>query len=253
MARRNRRSRRRRTAGFLPVYKILSFVAICAAIGVALSLFFKTEQIEVSGNARYTADQVAQASGITVGDNMFLLNKYSAGESICTTLPYIESVQIRRRLPTTMEIHVNECVCPIALQQDGTCYLLGPGGKIVDEVSAAKAKDLPHITGVKLSAPMVGQLLALEENDLGNTDELLLTLLKSLHSKDMLTHTQRLDLSDSKNVVLRYMDRFDVTFPKDADVNYKLDYLRAVVERLEVNETGAIDMTEEGKASFTPA
>ena len=34
--------------------------------------------------------------------------------------------------------------------------------------------------------------------------------------------------------------------------DYKLDYLLAVVERLEVNEKGAIDMTQEGKASFIP-
>ena len=36
------------------------------------------------------------------------------------------------------------------------------------------------------------------------------------------------------------------------DFDYKLDYLMAVVERLEVNETGAIDMTQKGKASFIP-
>ena len=34
--------------------------------------------------------------------------------------------------------------------------------------------------------------------------------------------------------------------------DYKLDYLLAVVERLEVNEKGRIDMTQEDKASFIP-
>ena len=68
----------------------------------------------------------------------------------------------------------------------------------------------------------------------------------------MLSDVQSIDLSDAASVVIRYLDRFDVTFRRDADFDYKLDYLVAVVERLEVNEAGAIDMTQEGKASFIP-
>lgn len=257
MARRPRRTRKRRTNRLVPLYKLVSFVVICAAIGVALSLFFKIETISVSGNARYTPTQVTQASGIAVGDNMFLLNKYDAGEKICAELPYVESVQIRRQIPTTLTIHITECVAPVALQQDGTCYLLGSSGKIVDEVSATKIAALPRLTGIKLQDPYVGKTaarsLALVDDENGATGELALSLLRGLSAKGMLADTQRIDLSDSKNVALRYLDRFTVTFPRDADVDYKLDYLRAVVDRLEINEKGTIDMTEEGKASFTPA
>ena len=39
----------------------------------------------------------------------------------------------------------------------------------------------------------------------------------------------------------------------DADFDYKLDYLAAVVDKLEDNEKGTIDMTQEGKASFIPS
>ena len=77
-------------------------------------------------------------------------------------------------------------------------------------------------------------------------------LLGLLRDKDMLGDVQTIDLSDTASVVMRYLDRFDVTFRWDADFDYKLDYLLAVVERLEVNEKGAIDMTQEGKASFIP-
>ena len=77
-------------------------------------------------------------------------------------------------------------------------------------------------------------------------------LLGLLRDKNMLGDVQTIDLSDTASVVMRYLDRFDVTFRWDADFDYKLDYLLAVVERLEVNEKGAIDMTQEGKASFIP-
>ena len=87
---------------------------------------------------------------------------------------------------------------------------------------------------------------------LGRLIGLLLKLLGLLRDKDMLSQVQAIDLSDTASVVMRYMGRFDVTFRWDADFDYKLDYLLAVVERLEANEKGAIDMTQDGKASFIP-
>ena len=40
--------------------------------------------------------------------------------------------------------------------------------------------------------------------------------------------------------------------PREADYGYKLNYLMAVVEKLEVNEKGVINMMQEGKARFIP-
>ena len=57
-------------------------------------------------------------------------------------------------------------------------------------------------------------------------------LLGLLRDKNMLGDVQTIDLSDTASVVMRYLDRFDVTFRWDADFDYKLDYLLAVVERL---------------------
>ena len=225
MARRRSYHRKRRQGRFSFLYKILIFVAICGAIAVALALFFKVDTITVTGNSRYTANQIIEASGIETGDNMFFLNKYHASERITAALPYVETVRISRQLPDTLVVTVTECTAPAAVSQDGKLWLLSGDGKIVD----AKTGD--------------GKQYAVVEG---------LTLLGLLRDKDMLGDVQTIDLSDTASVVMRYLDRFDVTFRWDADFDYKLDYLLAVVERLEVNEKGAIDMTQEGKASFIP-
>lgn len=44
----------------------------------------------MSGNARYTSEEVVAASGIEIEDNLFLLNKYSAAQAIFEKLPYVE-------------------------------------------------------------------------------------------------------------------------------------------------------------------
>ena len=41
--------------------------------------------------------------------------------------------------------------------------------------------------------------------------------------------------------------------PWDADLGYKLENVRRVVDELEANETGVIDLMTDGKASFIPS
>ena len=74
MARRKRSNRRRR-GHFGALYKLLSVLAICAAIVIALTLFFKVDTIVVTGQERYTREEIVEASGVKPGDNLFLMNK----------------------------------------------------------------------------------------------------------------------------------------------------------------------------------
>ena len=80
----------------------------------------------------------------------------------------------------------------------------------------------------------------------------LLELMNQLDNRGLSGDVSLVDMSDASQLTLRYLDRFDVYFPWDADYGYKLDYLLAVVEKLEVNERGVINMMQEGKARFIP-
>ena len=67
MARRRNSNRRRRRGSFGFLYKVLSVLVICVAIIAALTLFFRVNQIEVTGQQRYTTEQVQEASGCCAG------------------------------------------------------------------------------------------------------------------------------------------------------------------------------------------
>lgn len=251
MARRSRYNRRRRQGRFSFLYKILIFVLICAAIAVALALFFKVETVTVTGNSRYTQREIIDAGGIQIGDNMFFLNKYKAADAITSSLPYVETVQISRSLPSTLTITVRECTAPAAVQQAGVLWLLSGDGKVVDSKTIGTNAKYAMIKGLTLIEPTVGENITVEEGQQSSA-RLLTELLGLLRDKNMLADVQSIDLSDGAAVELRYLDRFDVTLRRDADFDYKLDYLLAVVERLEVNEKGVVDMTQDDKASFIP-
>ena len=227
MARRRRYNHKRRRGSLSFLYKLLAFVLICTAISLALTLFFRIRSIEVSGNDRYTRQEIIDAAGVSEGDNMFLMNKYSAAERIRRALPYIETVQFRRSLPDGLSIIVTECADPAAIVQDGKAYLLCDTGNIVDEVTPAAAKQRTQVKGLTLTDPALDQ-------------------------RGMTADVSLLDMSDPAQLTLRYLGRFDVQLPREADYGYKLDYLMAVVEKLEVNEKGVINMMQEGKARFIP-
>ena len=250
MARRKRYNHKRRRGSLSFLYKLLAFVLICTAIALALTLFFRIRTIDVSGSQRYSAQEIIDAAEVQVGDNMFFLNKYKASEQITAALPYVETVRISRQLPSTLVVTVTECTAPAAVSQDGKLWLLSGDGKIADQ-KTGDGKQYALVKGLSLLEPQVGTAIQVPEEE-QPAAQLLLTLLGLLRDKSMLSDVQTIDLSDNASVVMRYLDRFDVTFRWDADFDYKLDYLLAVVERLEINEKGAIDMTQEGKASFIP-
>lgn len=251
MARRNRYNRRRRRGSFSFLYKLLAFVLICTAIALALTLFFRLRTMEVSGNQRYTREEILQASGLQEGDNLFLLNKYDAAARIRVALPYIESVQFRRKLPDGLSIAVTECTDPAAVVQDGKAFLLCDNGTIVDAVAVSGTEGRTEVKGLTLLDPTVGAAAQTAEEQSGTLASLL-TLLTAMAQREMGGDVSLIDLSDPGQITLRYLERFDVCFPWDADYGYKLDYLAAVVERLEVNEVGTISMMQEGKVRFIP-
>lgn len=254
MARRRKSNRRRRGSfGFL--YKLLSMLVICGAIVAALTLFFRVDTILVVGAHRYTAQEVIDASGITAGDNLFLLNKYAAADSISTALPYIdtEGVWIRRKLPDTLIIEVEECGTPLAAEQDGTVWLVSPKGKIVQQITEEAAADYGRIDGCALLAPSVGTQLALA-TEYSYRQTALLRLMAALDAAGEMENVDAIHLEDASTLTMDYGGRFTVQLTYDADYARKIRTLRMILDEsgaIQDNMTGTFDMrSEDGKVNL---
>ena len=89
-------------------YILLAIVLCFVFVVICMALFLKIEKIEVSGNNRYTKEQIIEASGISVGQNLYAINKKTARAYITTEYPYINEVTIRRHLPSTLNFKINE-------------------------------------------------------------------------------------------------------------------------------------------------
>jgi len=253
MAKRRKSSRRRRRGGFSVLYKLLSLLLICICLIVALTLFFRIEHIVVTGQQRYTAEEVTAASGVEIGDNLYLLNKPTVVSNILENLPYIERVKrVNRELPDTLTIEVEESGRPVALVQDGGVWLISSAGKIVERIEGEDPGSYAAITGLRLLAPAVGSpiVVAIEDAAL---EESLLSLLEALESAGMLENVMGIRMDDPDYLAMDYTERFTVRIPYGADYPYKLRFLQAVLadEKIQDNMTGTFDMfSDDGRTNF---
>ena len=249
MAAKRRNRRRRRGRAPFPL-RLLGLVVVAAAIVGALTMFFRIDTIVVEGSERYTEQQIIEAAGVQKGQNLVLMNKYNVKQAIFDQLPYVETVVVNRRYPDTLILTVTECTASAALPGSGTTWLMSGEGKLLER-TAQIPQGCVKVTGCELVEPTVGAQAAFSDEDSYKFDRLL-ALLRAAEDKQLLSMIGSVELGDGTAITLTYLDRFTVRMPWDADLAYKLENLRTVVDVLENNETGTINLMTDGKASFIP-
>lgn len=241
---RNRRRRRRGRFGFL--YKLLSFLIIFAAILVGCVAFFRVNHVEVTGNSRYTAEEIIAASGVEIGDNLFLVNRPQTAQSILRKLPYVESAAPVHVLPDTVELHITECVPAAALRIDGVWWLMDARGKLLDQGEKSLAGDLPVVSGLQPVTPAVGSKLAVELEEQTKLEGLE-QMLTALAGRGLAVGiTDFIDLNSTNAIYFGYGEELTVVMPLSADFELKAFAFQRVLETFSQRGervTGTLDLT----------
>lgn len=276
-ARNNHRHRRGR--GHLgPLFKLLCVLAVIVALTIGATVFFQVETVAVSGNSRYTEEEVIQATGIQIGDNLFHMNKYQIAQQVLRALPYTKELTIRRSPPSTIVITVTEwdAVARVAAPSPGTVvseedlaalkdreddsdqtgasavaegdWLISVGGKLLEPAPPDSTAIL--VTGITPLMPRAGTMLELPQAEQAKRDALL-SLLSELEALEMMDQVSSIELG-STQVLMRYRDRFNVKMLLNADFRYKLRALELAVADAEEKRgdqtAGTFDLTQEGYA-----
>lgn len=251
MAQRRRHSRRKRRGRFGGLYRFLAVLAVIAAVIAACVIFFRVNEVTVLGNSRYVAQEVIDASGVQVGDNLMALSKNQIAYSIRTQLPYVESVSMRRRLPDTLEITVRERVAAASVESGSGPWLISSQGKLLEP---ANGHNVVEIIGLKAQKPVAGSNMEVKEED-ANTLEYVLALLTALEEKEMLSACETLDCSASSYITLTW-DIYTIKLPRGGDYAYMLRLIQSALgsDRMPQDQPGTMDLTvKDGELYFKPS
>lgn len=148
--------------GLVAIYGLYQLVFMGSTFAVA--------KIVVEGKWRHlTAEGLAELSGVKEGDNLFWIGTGDVKERIKQE-PWVEAIAVQRRLPNTLWIYVEEHR-PLALVSgDEGLFCLDEHGSVFKALEGKDGKDLPVITGLKISGsgeiadadkPRLGEMIKL--------------------------------------------------------------------------------------------
>ena len=233
------------------LYRPITFFLIIVAIIFAMSVFFKVSKIEVQGNSKYSAEQIAMASGIHTGDNLFFINRIGAGSRVVVKLPYVDSVKITRSLPNKVTIIVEESKAVACVDVGDELWSISQTGKFLSSIDKKEADLIAHVRGITVSEAAVGEIISVSEADRAKLDYLL-EILYQIQARGLVDKVLDIDISDAANPTFEYDGRFIVRLGAMDNTEYKFGKLLSAVSKLTVDDAGTMDLADANKVTFNP-
>jgi cell division protein FtsQ len=138
-------------------------IVILALIGLyffATSDVFAIREIKAESTGRHFTDaKIVELSGIKKGDNLFKTRTGKAGDRLEKD-PYIESAEIKRKLPGTIEIKITERQENYLIASGGGFIILDWPGIVLSQTR--QAPKLPVIEGIKIASAVTGSAIEAE-------------------------------------------------------------------------------------------
>jgi cell division protein FtsQ len=263
------------------VLSLVTVVAVVMAIVLGMSIFFKVENIKVSGCQKYEPWEVSEASGVEKGANLLTISRAQIGGNVLSNLPYVDKVRVGIILPDTVNIEITEQDVVYSIEDVvGNWWLMTSDGKIVEQINSIRAKQYTQVLGVRLQEPVIGQLAVAQEAELttipitdGTTEEgetegttepattdattptlavgvtgaqrlqTAISVLQVLGNNSICGQIDSVDVSKLNSIELWYDERFQITLGDTVQLEYKVSTLRATIERMESYESGHLDVS----------
>lgn len=219
------------------------FLVIAAVLLLIISaVFFRVEEIVVTGADKCDPDEVIAQSRIEVGAILPFINKVEAARGIKSAQPYADDVEIYQRFPHTVEIRLTETVPLAYIPYQNANLLIDYRGMMLGEAApeeVATGTSLVRVTGGTLRAPIDGIPISFS---IDNLDKTLMDTLLLLRDRELLHDVTRIDIGG--DVKFWYLGRFTVVLGAANDLDRKLNVLERVVGELDANAKGAIILTD---------
>ncbi|MDR1496028.1 MAG: FtsQ-type POTRA domain-containing protein [Clostridiales Family XIII bacterium] len=239
-----RPKKKRRKKNFFLAIVVVILILVGLYFG-ATSDIFSIDNISVkSSGQHFTIAKVAELSGIKKGDNLWKTRTGKAEERLKKD-PYIENAEIKRRLPGTIEITIDE-------REENYVIRVGDGFAVMDWSGmvlrlAGKAPEAPLIEGVEADKAATGSAIEVSR------ELLLADIVKLLEDTERSgLYFKRVNVTDV-GVVAYIYDTLSVKGRLE-NVDDGLDKVKLVMLDLmkQKIKRGTIIVGESGNCTFSP-
>lgn len=233
-----RRSAKSRKVRVVLLYTVVITVIIAISVALSLTVLFKVENINVTGLTKYDSKDIISDSGIFVGENIFLCGRQSISNKLEIDYPYIENVEVDKKIPNTVNLKVTEATPVGYVQYGGKNAVISTKGKILDMV-AEPPQNLAVIKGVDVQEAQLAQTVQFTDKE---AQTILRDVLAAIQAQGV-SGTTGIDVTNHSNPKMVYQARITIEFGNPVNINEKLKSAMAIINDPSVSNTarGVID------------
>ncbi len=225
--------------------RALLIIAVALAIMLIVLdfLFFKIENITVSGSNMYNKDEIISSSGIEVGDSFLSVIPKNVQKEIKTLFPAIKQVTVKRHFPQDVEIILKESTPKMYIAVGEYFYTLDENLVVLEKYEShgdVEAKGMLRVFLPQVSKCITGQTLQTYDMQISET---LTRLFEQLEEYNLLIEAKDVDLTDKFNITFKLSTKYTVKLGSMVDSAIKLEFLCGIIEELDENDVGVIDLS----------
>ena len=235
------------------IKKIIKWTTILLIIigGIIFALvspIFNIKEIQVSNNNQLTTETIVSLSKLQIGQNLFRFNKNKVDKEIKTN-PYVESVDIKRKLPNKIEILIEERNRNYNVEfLNGYAYINNQG--YILEISEQKL-DLPVVQGISTEQEQIVEGNRLNTEDLEKL-ETVIKIMNICKNYELDKKVTSINIENKSNYII-YMDEEKKTIylGNENNLSNKMLYVPPILQETQGKE-GTIYLNGDINNNFDP-
>ena len=244
------RKRKKRNKKIKLVLKIVLLVGIIAG-GTAFALIspiFNIKDIKVLDNNQVSSDTIISLSELKTGENIFRFSSNKAIDKIKEN-PYVENVKIHRKIPSTIEIKIEERIPTFSVDYMGKYAIINNQGYILEITD--NNKELPIILNSSTVEQEITTGQRLNDEDLEKLEDIL-KIMSSTKENNLDKEVTNIDISN-KNEYIIYLEQENkyVHLGDTSNLSNKMLYVVAILEQ-EKENAGDIFVNGDLNNKFQP-
>lgn len=239
---------RKRT--ILTIGSIAFFILLLALI---YKFIFVVRTVTVNNASLYSEDEIIDASGIGSGANLFSFKSKDVKEKIMFGCPFVESVEMKRVIPSTVVIDVTE--------EKGTfvCDLFGEKTILSNTLKVLKTgcpEDIAAEGGyINIILPKVRKAFSGENVELEDQRELrsIEKVISAFEESELFDRVTEMNFENIYDIKIVLSDRLTLVLGDCSDLELKIQNCTEVLkdEMFESTARMHINLTEKNKTSVT--
>lgn len=208
-------------------FTALLIIIIAGIIFALVSPIFNIKEIDVSNNEQIKTETIVSLSQLNLGQNIFKFNKNKVNKNIKTNA-YIESVEIKRKLPNKVQIQIEERKQEYNVEfLNGYAYINNQG--YILQISEEK-QALPTIQGISTPDEQIVEGNRLNSEDLEKL-EVIIQIMNICKNYELDSKVTNIDISTKDEYTLYLEEEKKTIYLGDkSNLSNKMLYVQVIIE-----------------------